>query len=157
MEQEFAVPFPAENWGFDRVGVGEAQSKQSLANLVYRCRLNCRIAHDAALSYLFAPCFELRLYQHYDLPGLRRSAEPRKAGGDHRRQNQGSGNKRDVHDHQVNRFADLFRLSDSGHWSSPQADPWILTETEINLAVASVHCDYTGCAALQETVRKASG
>ena len=79
MEQEFAVPFPAENWGFDRVGVGEAQSKQSLANLVYRCRLNCRIAHDAALSYLFAPCFELRFYQHYDLPVFRATEDPGKA------------------------------------------------------------------------------
>ena len=67
VQQEFAIPFSAQNWGFDMVRAGAAQSEQSLANLIDCGYLYKRIAHDATFPDLGAASFELRLYQNDDL------------------------------------------------------------------------------------------
>jgi hypothetical protein len=157
VEQELAVPFPAKDWGFDGVGVGATQSEQHLANFVDRRRLNCGIAHDAPLAHLLAAGFELRLYQHYDLPVSVHGRKFRESCCDYRRQNQSGGDKRNVHDYEVDGFAHLFHCEIAGVGFFVQAHSRVLTQPEINLAVAGVDCNYTGCAALQKAIRESAG
>jgi len=156
VEQEFAIPFPAEDGGFDCVSTGAALGLQALANFFDGGGLYRRIAHDAALSYLLASGFELGFDEDYDLPALTLlGCWPRC--GDDCGQNQSGGDERHVHDHEVDGFAYLLRGEVAGVSFFQQPDAPILAESKVDLAMSGVDGDDASGTALQEAIGKAAG
>ena len=79
VQQKLSIAFTTQDWGFDHVGLGASQGQQCLTNFFDCRRLHRRVAHNAALPYLLAAGFELRLYQNNDLPAHALEAAPGKA------------------------------------------------------------------------------
>ena len=156
-KQKLAIPFAAEYWRVDHVGLGASQGQQCLTNFFDRGLLHRRIAHDAALPYLLASGFELRLYQNDDLPAV----DAPLVGGKAAAITAGRTRVAEMNDTSITtrstRFADLFRRQIAGVGFFQQADASVLAETEIDLAVAGIDRDDARSAALQKTIGKSSG
>ncbi len=84
MQQEFAIPFRAENRGFDDLNLAASQLQNDAGNFVHRRLLSLRVAHDPALADLLPPDFELWFDQdhRFEISGRRANT------AQHRRENE---------------------------------------------------------------------
>ena len=115
-----------------------------------RCSLAKRIiAHDAALSDLFAPDFELRFHQQ----------DPFGKGcaGMDRGHEKFEGDERDIDDDESEVVVEIGGLQIPGVDPLPDLDAGIETQARMHLTMANIDRHDPCCAPLQETICKATG
>ena len=68
VQQEFLIPFRAQDRRVDHFGMPASQRYQRLTHFLNGSLLQRFIAHDSTLAHLRATHFELRLHQDYEAP-----------------------------------------------------------------------------------------
>src|SRR5271163_2148354 len=124
------------------------------AHAINRQLVRRRVAHDAALADMFPARFELRLYQDDRLdPAL--ATVPHR--GKHRRQHQGSGNKRYIHGYEADPGTQFARLEVTRIGAFAQAHARISAQSLGNLPVPGIHRHNAGGTMLQHAIGETTG
>ena len=123
IQKELTISFDAENRRFDRIGLPRTQTLHCCSNFLDGSELCGFIAHNASLAHVFSTRFELRLYEHNDLPSATVVPRLRKSSRNDRWKNQRCGNERNIHRDKIHGHADSFMVLDSERWFFPRVGP----------------------------------